>query len=779
MSNTVIKRNGERVPFDLSKWQNQIQRVCKNKANVSAFTIAANAKAQFNEEMTTIELDEIALKSMVDLIDSETNPLGHTDYQFPAGHQRNIMLRKNVFGSDQIPHIYEIVKTNVELGLYTPELLEWYSEDEWDKIEKIIKHDRDFTYAYSQVEQFVDKYLVRNRATGKIVETPQIRYIIAAATAFHAETKNRLTWVKDFYEFSSKGYFTLATPVCAGLGTATKQFSSCVVISAGDDMDSIYAAGQAMAKYAGKRAGIGFEFGEMRGLGAPIRNGEIMHTGIIPFVKKWYSDLRSVSQGGIRNGSATMHMPIWHYQFNDFIVLKNNQGTEETRVRQLDYCVQMAAMFWERLLDPQGIISFFDPHDVPGLYDLFHTNIKEFEKAYVAAENNVLIRRKQETSEEVLRAWVLAERSGTGRIYVNNVDNIQFQSPYNPETDTVRQSNLCQEIFIVSKSFKSLDDPEGLIGLCTLGSLSWGKFKNPEEMRKPIRSLYRALHNLLQYQDFLVPQSKRHNEMYEPLGIGVTDLAHWHAQRDFNYGDELALAEVKKFMEHQYFYLMEMNVELAKEKGACSRSHATRYAEGKFMFDLRAEGVNELTDFTPDSNLQWEPLRKDMMTYGVRNSTTGAIAPVESSSLLILSTNGPALPKTLISNKTSKGGKIVQVVPEYEQLKQQYQKLLLWSQESPIGYLKTMAVLQVYLDQGISIDMFYNPKETETGEMKIDVNDVITAHILASNWGLKSLYYFLVNKQLVIDRLKVSYNQFDDSPIFEEIEDDYCESCVL
>ena len=335
------------------------------------------------------------------------------------------------------------------------------------------------------------------------------------------------------------------------------------------------------------------------------------------------------------------------------------------------------------------------------------------------------------------------------------------------------------EIFIVSKSFKSLDDPEGLIGLCTLGSVSWGKFKNPEEMRKPIRALYRALHNLLQYQDFLVPQSKRHNEMYEPLGIGVTDLAHWHAQRDFNYGDEPALAEVKKFMEHQYFYLMEMNVELAKEKGACSRSHATRYAEGKFMFDLRSEGVNELTDFTSDENLPWESLRKDMMTYGVRNSTTGAIAPVESSSLLILSTNGPALPKTLISNKTSKGGKIVQVVPEYELLKEQYQKLLMWAQESPIGYLKTMAVLQVYLDQGISIDMFYNPKETETGEMKIDVNEVITAHILASNWGIKSLYYFLVNKQLVIDRLKVSYNQFDDSTNFEEIEDDYCESCVL
>lgn len=780
MTYMVKKRNGDLEQFDPKKWENQINKVCDGIEGVSAFTIAATAQAQFKSFMTTVELDEIALRAMINLIDVEKNPLGHTNYQYVAGRQRITMLRKSVYGSFEVPHIYEIVKKNVEAKLYTPELLSWYTEDEWNQINQMINHSKDETYTFAQVEQFVDKYLVRNRFTDVIVETPQVRYIIAAATSMHAEQHDRLQWVRDAYETSANGEYSLATPVAAGLGTATKQFSSCVTITVGDTLDSIYESGRAMAKYAGKRAGIGLEVGSIRGLNSSIRNGEIKHTGLVPFIKKWEKDLRSVSQGGIRTGSATVYFPVWHFDFDDMIVLKNNQGTEETRARQLDYGVQMAAMFWERLVNKQNI-TLFSPDEVPGLYDAFHQNIKKFEELYVQFEQNPNIRKKVISAEEVIRTFIACERSGTGRIYVYNVDNVQFQGVFDPETDTVVQSNLCTEILIPTKPFDAIESEDGTIGLCTLGSVSWGKFKTPDQMRRAVRVLYRTLHNLLQYQDFLVPQSYRHNKWYEPLGIGVTDLAHWHAQRDFVYGQPEALAEVKRFMEHQYLYMMEMNVELAKEKGACERSAHTRYAQGLFSFDLRHPGVNELTDFTTDPALKemFERIRGDMIKYGVRNAVTGAIAPVESSSLLIHSTNGAALPKTLITNKVSRSGKIIQVVPEYEQFKESYKKLLMWEQSSPQGYLKTIAVLQVYIDQAISCDLFYNPKEilnevTKAIEFKIDVNEFLGDMILAMNWGVKTLYYCLINKQKVIDRLK-NVEQLPEISYVEEV----CEGCTI
>lgn len=780
MTYMVKKRNGDLEQFDPKKWENQINKVCDGIEGVSAFTIAATAQAQFKSFMTTVELDEIALRAMINLIDVEKNPLGHTNYQYVAGRQRITMLRKSVYGSFEVPHIYEIIKKNVEAKLYTPELLSWYTEDEWNQINQMINHSKDETYTFAQVEQFVDKYLVRNRFTDVIVETPQVRYIIAAATSMHAEKHDRLQWVRDAYETSANGEYSLATPVAAGLGTATKQFSSCVTITVGDTLDSIYESGRAMAKYAGKRAGIGLEVGSIRGLNSSIRNGEIKHTGLVPFIKKWEKDLRSVSQGGIRTGSATVYFPVWHFDFDDMIVLKNNQGTEETRARQLDYGVQMAAMFWERLVNKQNI-TLFSPDEVPGLYDAFHQNIKKFEELYVQYEQNPNIRKKVISAEEVIRTFIACERSGTGRIYVYNVDNVQFQGVFDPETDTVVQSNLCTEILIPTKPFDAIESEDGTIGLCTLGSVSWGKFKTPDQMRRAVRVLYRTLHNLLQYQDFLVPQSYRHNKWYEPLGIGVTDLAHWHAQRDFVYGQPEALAEVKRFMEHQYLYMMEMNVELAKEKGACERSAHTRYAQGLFSFDLRHPGVNELTDFTTDPALKemFERIRGDMIKYGVRNAVTGAIAPVESSSLLIHSTNGAALPKTLITNKVSRSGKIIQVVPEYEQFKESYKKLLMWEQSSPQGYLKTIAVLQVYIDQAISCDLFYNPKEilnevTKAIEFKIDVNEFLGDMILAMNWGVKTLYYCLINKQKVIDRLK-NVEQLPEISYVEEV----CEGCTI
>ncbi len=440
---SVIKRSGKKVPFDLSKWQAQIAKVCEGVADVSPSMIEIASQAHFHDGMTTRELDQIALRSMVNLIDEEENPdIGNVNYQYVAGKQRISMLRKDVYGDYTPPPLFEIVKKNVELKLYTHELLQWYSEEEWNQLNRWIDHEKDETLPYAAVEQLIEKYLVRNRSTGMIVETPQVRYMIAAATAFHAETKDRLKYVKEFYQAASDGMFTLATPVLAGLGTKTKQFSSCVLLRTDDTLKSIFATGQVMADYASKRAGIGLEIGRMRPLGAEIRGGEVMHTGILPFMKKWYADLRSCSQGGIRNASATVNMPIWHYQFDDFIVLKNNQGTEETRVRQLDYCVVMNAFFWRRFRE-KGNITFFDPNQVPDLYEAFYRDTSEFEKLYVEYEKRDDLRKKVESAETVIKDWVVKERGDTGRYYILNIDNVANEGPFDTRIHPIYQTNLC------------------------------------------------------------------------------------------------------------------------------------------------------------------------------------------------------------------------------------------------------------------------------------------------------------------------------------------------
>ena len=439
----VIKRNGQKVPFVLSKWQSQIAKVCEGVPDVSPSMIEIAAQPHFTDGMTTRELDNIALKAMVNLIDEELNPdVGNVNYQYVAGKQRITMLRKDVYGDYRPPKLIDIIKKNIELKLYTPDLLTWYTEEDWEYLDKHIDHDKDELLPYAAVEQLIEKYLVRNRATGVIVETPQVRYMIAAAVAFHAEKKNRLKYVRDFYHAASDGMFTLATPVLAGLGTKTKQFSSCVLLKTDDTLKSIFATGQVMADYASKRAGIGLDIGRMRPLGAPIRDGEVMHTGILPFLKKWFGDLRSCSQGGIRNASATVNMPYWHYQFDDFIVLKNNKGTEETRVRQMDYCVVTNALFWRRFKQ-KGVITFFDPNQVPDLYEAFYRDTKEFEALYVKYEKRKDLRTKQVPAETVVREWFLTERGETGRIYELKIDNVSNQGPYDTTVHPIYQTNLC------------------------------------------------------------------------------------------------------------------------------------------------------------------------------------------------------------------------------------------------------------------------------------------------------------------------------------------------
>ena len=767
----VIKRSGSRAPLAVEKWQAQITKVCAGIADVSQSMIEIKAQPHFYDGISTREIDEITLRAIVDLIDIEHNPdIGHTNYQYVAGKQRLSMLRKDVYGDYEPPRLYEIVKTNVATGLYTAELLEWYTEEEWDKMDSFIDHTKDESYSYAAIEQLIEKYLVRNRATKQIYETPQIRYMVAAATVFHKEEPNsaRMRFIKEYYTCASDSLFTLATPVLAGLGTPTKQFSSCVLIKADDDLDSIFASGEMMAKYASKRAGIGLEIGRLRPLGSPIRGGEIMHTGMIPFLKKWFGDLRSCSQGGIRNASATIFYPIWHHQFDDLIVLKNNQGTDETRVRHMDYGVVLSAFFWRRFKNKENI-TFFDPNEVPDLYEAFYNNTELFEELYVKYEKQKNLRKKTMSAEEVFKGGILKERTDTGRIYLVFIDNVMKQGPFDPEYHTIYQSNLCCEILLPTKPFKRLDDDNGRIALCTLGSINWGAFRNPEDMRRACRILQRSLCNILDYQDFLSIQSKLSNDELQPLGIGITNLAYWHAKRSLQYGDKDALQEVKSWMEHQAFYLTEATVELAKERGPCLDSAKTRYGQGTFPWELRANGVNELADFTPE--LDWEPLRNNMKQYGVRNSTLMAIAPVESSSVVINSTNGIEMPMSLISVKESKAGSFTQVVPEYHKLKNKYQ--LMWEQTDCSAYLKTAAVLAAYVDQSISTNTFYNPAHFPDRKVPTTLiaKNLMQAHI----WGLKTFYYSLINKQ-------GSKMVAEVAPTMAEIDYDNeedCESCKL
>ena len=768
----VIKRDGSKEPLAVEKWQAQVAKVCQGIADVSQSMIEIKSQPHFYDGITTNEIDNITLRAIVDLIDVESNPdIGHTNYQYVAGKQRLSILRKDVYGGYEVPHLYEIVKKNVATGLYTAELLEWYSEDDWNKMNEMLDHEKDEQYGYASIEQLIEKYLVKNRSTKQTYETPQIRYMIAAATVFHKEEPNtaRMRYIKEYYNAASDGLFTLATPVLAGLGTPTKQFSSCVLIRSDDDLDSIFASGEMMAKYASKRAGIGLEIGRLRPLGSPIRGGEIMHTGMIPFLKKWFGDLRSCSQGGIRNASATVFYPIWHHQFDDLIVLKNNQGTEETRVRHMDYGVVLSSFFWRRFKNKEDI-TFFDPNEVPDLYEAFYSNTNRFEELYCEYEKRTDLRKKTMSAEEVFKSGILKERTDTGRIYLVFIDNVMNQGPFDPEYHTIYQSNLCCEILLPTKSFKRLDDPEGRIALCTLGSINWGAFRNPEDMRRACRILQRSLCNILDYQDFLSIQSKLSNDEIQPLGIGVTNLAYWHAKRGLRYGEKDALQDVKSWMEHQAYYLTEATVELAKERGPCTESHKTRYGQGTFPWELRAKGANDLADFTPE--LDWETLRVNMKQYGVRNATLMAIAPVESSSVVINSTNGIEMPMSLISVKESKAGSFVQVVPEYHKLKNKYQ--LMWEQKDCDGYLKTASVLAAYVDQSISTNTFYNP--AHFADRKVPTTLIAKNLMQAHIWGLKTFYYSLINKA-------GSKADAEDAPtMLEPInfdDEEACEACKL
>lgn len=735
----VLKRNGKREPYDVAKIQRQIEYACEGISHVSQSMIELSMDLELFDGIKTSDIDTIAIRAAVNLILSEG---GHTNYQYVAGRLASYALRKEVYGQYEVPSLYSIIKKNIEKNLYTPELLEWYTEDEWNLIETFVVHNKDENLSYAAVQQLIDKYLVRNRSTGEYVETPQIRYIIAAATAMHAEPlKYRMKRVNEYYKQASNGEFTLPTPVLAGLGTPTKQFSSCVLLRSDDTLDSIFATGEMVAKYSAKRAGIGLEIGRLRPSGAPIRGGEIAHTGLTLFIKKWFSDMRSCSQGGIRNSSATLTYPIWHYEFEDLIVLKNNQGTEENRVRHFDYSVVTCKYLWNRFRN-QEIMTFFDPNEVPDLYEAYYRDQKEFVRLYEKYEKQDGLRKRQLNAADAFGAF-LTERSDTGRIFEVYIDNVIDQGPLDSNIWPIYQSNLCQEILLPTVPFQRLEDESGRISLCTLGSIVLGKFKKPQEMRSACRTLVRSLDNLLTYQEFLSVQASEANNDFRPLGIGITDLAHWHAQRGYEYGQPEALAELAVWMEHIHFYCLEASIELAEERGPCKEWKNTSYAQGILPIDKRSPYLDEVHKI--ELTLDFESLRQRAKVSGIRNGLLQATAPVESSSVVVDSTNGMALPKALISTKESKGSSLVQVVPEYEKLKDRYEPLLMWNQRDCIGYLNTAALLQAYHDQSLSTDTFYNPAFFP--ENKVPRTLVAKNIMLFHRRGGKSLYYSLMNKR--------------------------------
>jgi ribonucleoside-diphosphate reductase alpha chain len=540
------------------------------------------------------------------------------------------------------------------------------------------------------------------------METPQVTYMLIAATLFSKYPRDtRLMWVKDYYDAISTHQISLPTPIMAGVRTPQRQFSSCVLIETDDSLDSINATTSSIVKYVSQKAGIGIGAGRIRALGSPIRHGDAYHTGVIPFYKLFQSATRSCSQGGVRNGAATLYFPIWHLEVEDLLVLKNNKGTEDNRVRHMDYGVQFNKVMYERLL-ANGDITLFSPHDVPEMYDAFFSDVDRFRELYERAERNTKIRKRVIKAVDLFSKF-MQERKDTGRIYLMNVDHANSHGAFLPEVAPVKQSNLCCEINLPTRPLADINDESGEIALCTLSAVNWGVFRDPTDMQRACELAVRGLDSLLSYQDYPIRAAEIATQNRRPLGVGIINLAYWLAKNDFSYSDPAALAEVDRWAQHWSYYLIRASVDLAREQGACPLSDQTKYHTGVLPIDTYKRDVDELV--TPQQYVDWESLRSDLRQHGIRNSTLMALMPAETSAQISNSTNGVEPPRSYVSIKQSKDGVLKQVVPEYRRLKNKYD--LLWDQKSPEGYLRIMAVLQKYVDQGISVNTSYNPQHYE------------------------------------------------------------------
>ena len=762
----VVKRDGTNELLDIEKLHRVVFWATENLTGVSASEVEIRSQIQFYNGIKTTDVQETLIKAAADLISEEA-----PNYQYVAGRLVNYHLRKEVYGDYKPWHILNLIKRNVDMGFYDEELLTQYTESEWDKINAFIDHERDASLSYVAMEQLRGKYLVQNRVTGQIMETPQVAYALIAATLFNKyPAEKRLRYVKDYYDAISKHDISLPTPIMAGVRTPQRQFSSCVLIETDDSLDSINATASAIVKYVSMKAGIGINAGRIRAIGSPIRKGDASHTGVIPFYKHFQSAVRSCSQGGVRNGAATLYYPIWHLEIEDMLVLKNNKGTEDNRVRHMDYGVQFNKLMYERLLQG-GVITAFSPSDVPGLYDAFFSDQDRFKELYEAAERDPKIRKKEYKAIDLFSMF-MEERKNTGRIYLMNVDHANTHGAFIESVAPIRQSNLCCEINLPTKPLSHFFDEEGEISLCTLSAINWGNVKEPEDFAKMCDLSVRALDELLDYQNYPVIAAQLSTMNRRPLGIGIINFAYWLAKNDLSYSDPAALAKVDEYAEAWSYYLIKASINLAKEKGAIPKVMETKYGHGILPIDTYKREVDELVPH--QTRMDWDSLRKDLKEFGIRNSTLMAIMPAETSAQVANATNGIEPPRSLISIKQSKHGVLKQVVPEFRKLKNKYE--LLWDQKSPEGYLKICAVLQKYIDQGMSINTSYNPVHYE--DNKIPLSEMIGHLLQFYKYGGKQLYYFNTNDgqgEVDVSKMDMAASQ----PLPETVEEADCESCTI
>ena len=722
----VKKRNGRGTEsLQLEKMHKMVEEACNGLAGVSASQVEINSGIQFYDGITTEEIQEILIRSASDLID-----LDHPNYQFVAARLLLFSLRKQLFGRmHENPSVKDHVANCVEKGVYDPELLDLYSDEEYNKLQSFIDHDRDYIFTYAGLRQVVDKYLVQDRSNGAVYESPQFMYLLISATIFSKYPQaTRLDYVKRYYDAISKHRINIPTPIMAGVRTPLRQYASCVLVDIDDSLDSIFSSDMAIGKYVAQRAGIGINAGRIRGINSRIRGGEVQHTGVVPFLKKFESTVRCCTQNGIRGGSATVHFPIWHQEIRDILVLKNNKGTEDNRVRKLDYSIQLSKLFYERFITSEDV-SLFSPHNVPGLYDAFGT--PEFDDLYVAYENDASIPRITISAQELILD-LLKERAETGRIYIMNIDHCNSHSSF---LDKVEMSNLCQEITLPTKPIQHIDDESGEIALCILSAINIGKIRDVSDFESLCDLSVRSLDELIDFQGYPVNAAAIATKARRSLGVGYIGLAHYLAKQGEHYDEPRAWELVHELTEAFQYYLIKASVNLAKEKGACEYSDRTKYAQGILPIDTYKKDVDDIVPNT--LKYDWESLREEVKEYGIRNSTLSAQMPSESSSVVCNATNGIEPPRDYLSVKKSKKGPLKQIVPSYGSLKNNY--TLLWDMPNNNGYINVVAVMQKFFDQAISGNWSYNPEHYEGSEVPTSVmaNDLLTTYKL----GWKTSYY--------------------------------------
>ena len=758
----VVKRNGTIQPLNLEKMHVMVDQACEGLAGVSASQVEIQSGIQFYDGISTAEIQEILIKSASDLID-----LDHPNYQYVAARLLLFSVKKSLYGRiHETPMLKDHVIKCVDKGIYDEEILTLYDDEEFNKLQDIIDHQRDYLFTYAGLRQIVDKYLVQDRSSGALYETPQFMYLLISATIFSKYPKEvRLDYVKRYYDAISRHKINIPTPIMAGVRTPLRQYASCVLVDIDDTLDSIFTSDMAIGRYVAQRAGIGINAGRIRGINAKIRGGEVQHTGVVPFLKKFESTVRCCTQNGIRGGSATVHFPIWHQEIRDIIVLKNNKGTEDNRVRKLDYSIQISKLFYERFCENKEI-TLFSPHDVPGLYDSFGTEL--FDELYTRYESDESIPKTTIGAQELILE-LLKERAETGRLYIMNIDHCNSHSSF---LDKVEMSNLCQEITLPTKPLQHIDDEHGEIALCILSAINVGKITNIDQIEELCDLSVRSLDELIDFQGYPVKAAEIATKARRSLGIGYIGLAHYLAKNGVSYGDKKAWELTHNLTEAFQYYLIKSTVNLAKEKGACKYSDRTKYANGILPIDTYKKDVDELV--SNDLKYDWESLRALVLEHGVRNSTLSAQMPSESSSVVSNATNGIEPPRGYLSIKKSKKGPLKQIVPQYASLKNNY--TLLWEMQDNTGYINVVAVMQKFFDQAISGNWSYNPENYDNNEVPVSVmaQDFLSTY----KYGWKTSYY-----QNTYD---IKTDEIEESPQLENLvsnilssEEEDCESCKL